>query len=112
VMERLDQKGYLQDQQFARAWVQSRSLTKPMSRRRLSGELSQKGIKNDAQADALVDFDEESALRQIIEKKGKLARYKNDKQKFIQYLARQGFSFDLIQSCLARAEDGYGTDFQ
>lgn len=112
VMERLDQKGYLQDQQFAKAWVQSRSLTKPMSRRRLSQELSQKGIKNDAQADALASFDEESSLRQIIEKKGKLARYKNDKQKFIQYLARQGFSFDLIQLCLDQAEDGHGTDFQ
>lgn len=112
VMDRLGQKGYLQDQQFAKAWVQSRSLTKPMSRRRLSQELSQKGIKDEAQTTALASFDEEAALRQIIEKKSRLVRYKNDKQKFIQYLARQGFSFDLIQSCLRQAEDGLETDFQ
>ena len=112
VMERLDQKGYLQDQQFAALWVQSRSLTKPMSRRRLSQELSQKGIKNDAQAVALADFDEETALRQIIEKKSRLTRYRDDRQKFIQYLARQGFSFDLIQSCLRQFEGDLETDFQ
>ena len=113
VMERLEQKGYLRDQQFAKSWVQSRSLTKPMSRRRLSQELSQKGIKDEAKSVALADFDEEAALRQIIEKKGRLSRFRNDKQKFIQYLARQGFSFDLIQSCLRQAEGGYSEmDFQ
>ena len=113
VMERLEQKGYLRDQQFAKSWVQSRSLTKPMSRRRLSQELSQKGIKDEAKSVALADFDEEAALRQIIEKKGRFSRFRNDKQKFIQYLARQGFSFDLIQSCLRQAEGGYSEmDFQ
>lgn len=100
VMQRLDEKGYLRDAAFARSWVQSRALAKPVSKRRLQMELQQKGIVEQERLDAMQSYDERAALLRIIEKKSRQSKYANNRQKFVEYLARQGFNFDLIQSCL------------
>jgi len=43
VFDRLVEKGYINDQAFARFWIENRSLTKGASRRKLSAELQCKG---------------------------------------------------------------------
>ncbi len=102
IVDKLSQRNYLNDERFARAWVENRQLNKATSLRRLRMELKQKGVADDiaARVLSLGTHNEHDALQQIIAKKGKLARYKADPQKFMQYLARQGFSFDDIKSAL------------
>lgn len=99
---KLGRRGYLNDEQFARAWVGSRQLTKPMSQRALRMELKQKGITDSVIAATIAesDYDETTALHQLIAKKQRMARYK-DPQKLMQYLARQGFSYDAIKAAIA-----------
>lgn len=99
VFDRLVEKGYIDDEKFARYWVENRNLTKGSSRRKLTAELQAKGvdrgiIEQTLQASTRDDVDE---LHKVIAKKR--ARYSDD-QKFMQYLARQGFHFDDIKKAL------------
>jgi SOS response regulatory protein OraA/RecX len=62
-------------------------------------ELQQKHVSSDVINQVLAEdeTDERASLRELVAKKQ--ARYP-DRQKFMQYLARQGFSFDDIKSVL------------
>lgn len=100
VLERLIQKGYVDDEKFARFWIENRNLKKGSSMRKLSSELSAKGVDRPI-IDRLLgesDRSDVSELQKIIEKKR--SRY-DDEQKFMAYLARQGFSYDDIKDALA-----------
>lgn len=97
VFDRLVEKGYIDDQKFARYWVENRNLTKGASKRKLQAELAAKGVDRGIAERLLSESirTDEDELQKIIEKKRK--RYP-DNQKFMQYLARQGFSYDDIKS--------------
>jgi regulatory protein len=99
ILGRITEKGYVNDAAFAASWVRSRAATKPVSRRRLQAELAGKGVKGESQQQAMEGYDERAALQKIIDKKRHHSRYQ-DRQKFIAYLARQGFPYDLIQELL------------
>lgn len=103
VYERLVEKAYIDDEKFTRYWVENRNQTKGMSRRKLEAELRAKGVANDIIERNLRDSlrNDTDELQKIIAKKRR--RYP-DEQKFMQYLARQGFSFDDIKAALR--EDG------
>ena len=47
VFDRLIDKGYIDDQKFAKYWVENRSITKGASRRKLEQELMTKGVARD-----------------------------------------------------------------
>lgn len=102
IIDKLAARNYLNDRNFARAWVESRKLTKNYSTRKLRLELKQKGVADDTINEVLQEsgYDEQSALKALVAKKQKLARYKNDPQKLMRYLAGQGFSYDDIKSIL------------
>jgi regulatory protein len=106
IINRLQERNYLDDANFAKSWVRARQLTKPVSRRRLSAELREKGVANELieQAVGHEAYDETEALRQIVTKKRKQARYQ-DEQKLIAYLARQGFGYDTIKQALHENPD-------
>jgi len=99
VFDRLVEKGYIDDEKFARYWVENRNLTKGASARKLMAELQAKGVDRSIIESALqaTTRDETSELQKVIAKKR--ARYSDD-QKFMQYLARQGFSYDDIKKAL------------
>ena len=40
-------------------------------------------------------------MKEVIEKKSRLSRYKKDPQKLMQYLVAQGFSWQLVKETLA-----------
>jgi regulatory protein len=92
---------YLDDEQFAKRWVENRRLLKPVSRRKLSQELRAKRISSEILDRVLSDdkeiTDEKSVLRELVAKKGN--RYP-DRVKFMQYLARQGFGYEDIKAVL------------
>lgn len=100
VFDRLVEKGYVDDEKFTRYWVDNRSLTKGASKRKLQAELRTKGVDTNIIDRYLSDSERTDAdeLQKIIIKKQ--SRYP-DKQKFMQYLARQGFSYDDIKSALS-----------
>ncbi len=104
VINRLIEKGYLDDVKFAEAWVRHRALGKPMSERKIRLELKQKGVADDVVNNVLAqneEFDELAALKRLVAKKR--LRY-SDEQKFMTYLARQGFSFDDIKRALSEED--------
>lgn len=103
VLNRLLEKNYVNDVQFTRFWVENRNLRKGTSFRKLTAELTAKGIAPAVIQEALADTDREEAteLQKIVVKKR--PRYPDD-TKFIAYLARQGFSYDDIKSALAELD--------
>lgn len=106
VFERLVDKGYIDDEKFARYWVENRSLGKGASKRKLQAELQSKGIERGTIERLFSESErtDQNELRKVIEKKRK--RYPDD-QKFMQYLARQGFSYDDIKSALESETEDY-----
>lgn len=100
VIERLRDRGYLNDEKFAESFVRSRANTRNFSAKRMKVELQKKGIKPEIIAAVLAasdEYDESAALNTLIMKKRN--KY-DDERKLIAYLARQGFSYDDIKSAL------------
>lgn len=100
VFDRLAAKKYIDDEKFARFWIENRNVRKGTSLRKLSAELSAKGVDRTI-IESLFEQSERSdveEIQKIIAKKA--ARY-DDEQKLVAYLARQGFSYDDIKDALA-----------
>jgi regulatory protein len=102
VISRLSERGYLNDESFAQAWVEHRRALRNFSKRRLQQELRQKGLSADIIARALSteDVDERGVLKDLILKKRRLAKYQDD-EKLTAYLARQGFNYSDIKEAIA-----------
>lgn len=100
VFDRLVSRGYVDDEKFARFWVENRNQRKGSSLRRLSAELAAKGVDRQLieQVIGESERDDQEELRKIIAKKR--GRY-DDEDKFMAYLARQGFRYDDIKEALA-----------
>lgn len=101
ILNKLSDIGLLSDETFARAWVANRRLLKATSRRRLAQELRAKRVPAEIIERALGEdeTDELSVLKELVERKRKQAKYQ-DNLKLMQYLARQGFSYDDIKSVI------------
>ncbi len=104
VYQRLVDKGYIDDEKFARYWVEHRNQTRGVSQRKLQAELFAKGVASSVVTDALAvteRHDEDELVKVIAKKRAKYS----DNQKFMHYLARQGFSYDDIKTALEKNED-------
>lgn len=98
VIERLIEKGYLDDEKFTRYYVENRNQKKGISILKLRQELSKKGIKKEMVDLVLAEQprDEKEEIMKIISKK----REKYNDHKLVQYLLRRGFRYDLIKEVL------------
>ena len=104
VYDRLVERGYVNDEAFARYWVENRSQTKGVSRRKLQLELRAKGVESGL-IDRLLRESErtdDDEIKKVIAKKQRLYP---DRQKFMQYLMRQGFSYDSIRHALDEPDE-------
>jgi len=101
LLNKLSNLGILDDYKFAESWVRNRRLLKSSSRRRLSLELRQKHIPDEIIQQVLAEdeTDEQAMLRELIARKRKQVKYQDD-TKLMQYLARQGFSYNDIKFVL------------
>ncbi len=104
VYERILAKGYVNDEAFTRFWVQNRHQAKGASRRKLISELRAKGIESDVIETVLADVgrNDQDELAKMISKKR--AKYPDD-VKLMQYLVRQGFSYDDVKRAITKAGD-------
>jgi len=102
-IERLKAREYVNDEVFARRWVENRRLLKATSKRRLAQELKQKRINEEVIQHVLAadETDEQAVLKELIARKRKQAKYQ-DELKLMQYLARQGFTYENIKTALQK----------
>ncbi len=94
-------KGYLDNQKFGE-WFVDLQKRHSKSDRAIRAQLFKKGLNREL-IDGLLANEpghELERLKELVEKKRNVPRYKNDTLKFKQYLARQGFSFDSINEVL------------
>ncbi len=107
VIERLLQRGYVDDLEFARYWVANRDRFKPMGSRALRYELRQKGVDDEIINSLLAEVDEEeSAYRAAT---ARVSRYRGFtrlvfRQKLGALLRRRGFSESTISDVALRLQ--------
>lgn len=103
------EKKFLNDEEFARMWVRNRTTLKPKSKRIIKLELLQKGIDSDTIEQVLAGEDDEKAVSDIDQARklarSRLPRYKSlTRQELYQklggYLARKGFSWEVIKKSI------------
>ncbi len=101
ILSKLSLIGLIDDEKLAKAMVNDRRLLRPTSRRKMIVELRKKRIADDVIEQALGGEKEEelAALQAEIANKRRQTKYQDD-QKLMQYLARQGFSYDDIKTAL------------
>ena len=108
--------GLIDDADFARQWVESRSRARPKGARLLRSELAQKGVAkgeiDEAVAQVTPEDEAEMACRALAPKVGrrslptsKLER-RAEYQRLAAFLQRRGFGWDAIKVALAGAFDG------
>jgi regulatory protein len=101
ILGALSEKGFVDDYDFAKRWVENRRLLKSTSKRRLRQELKQKRVADDIIDQVLEEdeTDERKVLRELVERKRRQTKYQDD-LKLMQYLSRQGYSYDDIKSAI------------
>lgn len=108
IVAKLKEKKFINDEEFAKAWIESRQRSNPRSLRLIKLELKQKGIKEEIvetivhSSGFIVKSDLEQA-RRLVEKR--VPRYKGlDRQKMYEklgrYLASKGFDWDTIKQSI------------
>lgn len=104
VINELGEKNYLNDERFAQEWIESRSNSKPRSRKYYSIELKRKGISEASIQQALEKAPSDNELALALGSKY-LYRYahledEEFKQKMHGVLARRAFSYEIIKETI------------
>ncbi|MBI2017466.1 RecX family transcriptional regulator [Candidatus Daviesbacteria bacterium] len=107
LINKLKQKGLLNDEQFANVWVEARRKSKKKGKIALKMELIQKGINRDIINEAIKQSSEEEQLlaERALEKKIKVWEklpYLEFKKKGMEFLLRRGFEYDVIKSTIEK----------
>lgn len=107
LLEKLKHLELIDDEKFAKWWIEQRQAFRPKPKRILDQELRIKGVDREIVQRILgeEDVDEEKMARELIEKKS--YKWKNlptreSRQKKSQYLAGKGFSWDVIEKVLSK----------
>lgn len=102
LFDRLNRLELIDDEKFAKWWIEQRQSFRPKPKRILNNELRIKGICGEIIKKVLgeEEIDEEKMARELIEKRA--YKWKNlegfeRKQKMSQYLAQKGFSWEIVE---------------
>lgn len=104
IIKKFKKEGYLNDRDFAKAYIKSRLASKPRGRRMLLSELLQKGVKREL-ADEVLDnalketSEEELALKLLQKNRNRLLKEKSVdlKMKIRNFLSYRGFGYEAIR---------------
>jgi regulatory protein len=106
VVRRLHEYNYLDDEAFARFWVDNRNRFRPRGAQALRHELRQKGVERETIDSTLEEQDEDGAAWAAVEAKisrwAELEKFEFE-QKLMAFLARRGFRFDVCRRAAALA---------
>ncbi|THV38724.1 RecX family transcriptional regulator [Glycomyces buryatensis] len=115
ILDRYAEVGMIDDEVFARAWVDSRHRSRGLSKRALAGELRRKGVDPDyveAAVEAVSDEDERAAALELARRRYRsMAGQPADAilRKLVGMLARKGYgsgvAIPVVKQVLAEAED-------
>jgi regulatory protein len=107
LIEKLKQKGLINDREFALSWTESRRRSKNKGKNVLRAELFQKGIDREIVEEVVSrqssEVSEEDLARQALEKKLKSWRTLEDnefKKKATEFLVRRGFEYNLAKEVI------------
>ena len=105
VIARLERAKYLDDEAFARFWLENRERFRPRGERALRYELRQKGVSDEIITQVLNDLDDEASAWRAVE--GRLSRWASlpgdeFRQKVVGYLSRRGFDYNTISLTLEK----------
>ncbi len=105
VVQKLKDRGLIDDHAFVEAWIENRQVFRPRSASALRTELRRKGVSDEIIAQHLADFDEERAAEAAARKGAR--RYRSmDRETFRKrlsgYLLRRGFGHSIVSSVVAR----------
>jgi regulatory protein len=104
VLYRLREVGLVDDEAFARYWVDNRARFRPRGKRMLVHELRQKGVASGVIETALAEYDEGAAAQHVAEEQARrLAHLAPEvaRRRLWDRLMRRGFSTDIIREVLA-----------
>jgi regulatory protein len=101
VVERLEMNGLLNDESFAKNWIENRNEFRPRSHRLLASELRNKGVNSEIIQDVIESTTPEDELAYLAAKK-RIRRYEHlewqdFQRKLGSFLARRGFSYSTIK---------------
>ena len=99
IVSKLREYKYIDDESFARSFVQSRMRNKPRGRSVLIGELMAKGVSKEIAETVCGEeiVDELELLKSTFEKKYRGKNFDIKDSKMVSFLQRKGFSWDLIE---------------
>ncbi|MDT8307077.1 MAG: RecX family transcriptional regulator [Anaerolineae bacterium] len=113
VIAYLSERALLDDEAFARYWVEQRETFKPRSRLALRQELYKRGVDAAAIDAAIDDVDELAAARRAAEKlawKWRGLDYDRLRAKLGGYLQRRGFGYDIVRLIVEETWADSGAD--
>lgn len=105
VIERLRRSGLIDDQRFAKNWIENRNEFRPRSRRALTYELRQKGIAQETIQEVVASVDDHQLAYRAASKvarKFKKAEWPVFRQKLLAHLARRGFDYETAAEVIRR----------
>jgi len=99
VISRLKELNYLDDEQYAKSYLQERAKLSPRAFWLIKSELKKRGISQDIieQAFSRIDIGEEQLAQAAYEQK---KRIQKDPDKLRRFLASRGFSYDIIKKII------------
>jgi regulatory protein len=107
VLDKFEAAGLINDEEFARSWVQSRQRSKGLARKVLAMELRRKGVGEEIAEEALSGLDPEAerqAAHELVQKKLRTMRDLDQQvqiRRLTGLLARKGYSpqvaFDVVR---------------
>lgn len=105
IVERLEGAGFLDDDAFARYWVENREHFRPRGLHALRYELRRKGISDEVIERALASIDVSASAYRAAEGKARQLRHLEAvtfRRKLLDYLARRGFEYEVAQEATER----------
>lgn len=116
VIARLQKERYIDEERYARAFVNDKIRYNKWGRRKVQQALWQKHISDDVQQLVLDEIDEKdylSVLRPLLQQKRKTTKAASDyelNQKLLRFALSRGFTFDIIRQCLDVSDEIEDTD--
>jgi regulatory protein len=105
VCNRLIRSGLLDDQEFARFWIENRERFHPRGPQALRYELRRKGISTEIIDEALAPVDSSASAYYAASQKARQLSHLDRpafERKLVEYLARRGFDYDVAREAAQR----------